>query len=42
MFAGILIYASILANLLELIYRYFFLPIKLFIIYLITALGIPF
>jgi len=35
-------HASILVMLLELIYRYFFLPIKLFIIYLITALGIPF
>ncbi len=35
-------HASILATLLELIYRYFLLPIKLFIIYLLTTFGIPF
>lgn len=34
--------ASILIHLLDLIYRYFILPIKLLIIYILTTLGIPF
>lgn len=35
-------HASILIDLLDLIYRYFILPIKLLIIYILTTLGIPF
>ncbi len=35
-------HASILVTLLELLYRYFLLPIKLFIIYVLTTIGIPF
>lgn len=35
-------YASILLDLWDLIYRYLLLPIKLLIIYILTAIGIPF
>lgn len=42
MFAWIALHASILVTFLELFYRYFILPIKLFIIYILTTIGIPF
>lgn len=35
-------HASILIDLLDLIYRYLILPIKLLIIYILTTIGIPF
>ncbi len=42
MVTWIVLHASIIATLLEWIYRYIFLPIKLFIIYIITTFSIPF
>lgn len=38
----VMLYASILIDLWDLIYRYLFLPIKLLIIYILTSIGIPF
>lgn len=34
--------ASFLDTLLEILYRYLLLPLKLIIIYILTAIGIPF
>lgn len=42
MFSYLLPHASILVTILELLYRYVGLPIKLFIMYILTAIGIPF